>query len=118
MLSKIDLSDPNANLETAFGPPVQVPSPIAGQAPTVIRYGSQARNVLLQQPAEVLVESPLGQVPASPSPSEKQSINSTSAPFAQTPQFSPPAYSGSIDNLPAYDSIPHQNEKLQFSDKK
>lgn len=118
MLAQIDLTDPNAKLESAFGPPVKVASPIPGQEPTIVRYGSQARNVLHQQPIEI--------------PSEKSSysysVNSASVSpspspvYAQTPQFaqfdsiSPPSYEST---LPSYESIPSiPNEKSQYDIKK
>ena len=114
MLAQIDLTDPNAKLESAFGPPVKVASPIPGQEPTIVRYGSQARNVLHQQPIEV--------------PSEKSAYSANSASvspspvYAQTPQFaqydsmSPPSYEST---LPSYESIPTiPNEKSQYDIKK
>ena len=111
MLSNIDLTDPNANLESAFGPPIKVPSPIFGQAPTISRYGSQARNVIqngveIRMTDNVQQGSPLVQLSA-PSASPLP-------PFAQTPQASPPVYS---NNLPSYGSISHQNEKPRFNEK-
>lgn len=110
MLAKIDLTDPNANLETAYGPPVQVPSPIHGQAPTIIRYGSQARNVLRQQSGEISVDE---SVPVNPIYHQAEKPTSGTQPSSTAP----PAYTS---NLPSYDSDPNsrQNGKAQYTEKK
>ena len=111
MLSKIDLIDPNAKLESAFGPAIRVASPISGQEPTIIRYGSQARNVLHQQPIETS-NSLLVQV-------QQQSISTTSVsplpPYVQTPNdsVSPPPYC--IEST-SYEYS--RSEKSQFDIKK
>ena len=57
-LAKIDLSDPNAALDSYFGPPVSIPSVISGQRPVLIRYGSQATKTTVQQPM-IVVDAPL-----------------------------------------------------------
>lgn len=42
LLGSINLSDPNADLNSIFGPPVSVPSGVPGQRSPIVRYGSQA----------------------------------------------------------------------------
>lgn len=101
LLANIDLTDPNASLEMLYGPPVVVPSGIAGQSPAIIRYGSQAIRTTHQQPIVI----------------NHQKVESKSSPLSSPPSFGsdnppdyePPAYSFETGNKPT--SVSQFNEK-------
>lgn len=103
LLAKIDLLNPNADLDSIFGPPVMIPSGIAGQQPTIIRYGSQATNVSLNI-SQPIISTPQPQ-PQIVYPSEKSLYSASPVPSMSPPvpfQYSAPA-------SPSYNtSSPHQ----------
>lgn len=82
LLGKINLSDPNADLNTIFGPPVQVSSQIPGQRSAIVRYGSQAIKKNKYPLAQSLIQVPL------PSYQQQQQLSAQN----------PPSYSNQIQN--------------------
>lgn len=99
LLAKFDLTDPNAKLETVFGPPISIPSIFPGQEALTIRYGSQALKVQPQQ-----------------SLNEKQFVTSSSTvPNELPPAYSPPEHETST-NSSSYNSL--TDDKSQYDIKK
>ena len=96
LLAKMDLSDPNARLDTIYGPPVTIPSGISGQRPTVIRYGSQAIRIDHQTPVHV----------QQPQTTESAGVISTPSPL-HTPIEMPPSYAP-----PVYEAPQNSSEKV------
>lgn len=90
LLAKIDLTDPNAQLETVYGTPVTIPSSVTGQRPAVIRYGSQA----------VRVQAPQNAINLQPANSFDDFPKTSSSPFPEDlpPAYAPPAYETSKDS--------------------
>lgn len=82
LLGNINLSDPNAELNTLFGPPVRVSSNVPGQRSAIVRYGSQAvkshTRVQVQQSANDYSASPPFYSPQTPPSYQTQTEDSYS----------------------------------------
>ena len=105
LLEKIDLSDPNARLDTIYGPAITIPSKIPGQRPAVVRYGSQAVKIQPQIPIQQQDQSDAYFQPSTPSVSVTEKL---------PPAYAPPIYEATINS----ENISFNYDKSQYDIKK
>jgi hypothetical protein len=109
LMGKINLNDPNFALDSVYGPPLKVPSEIAGQNPITIRYGSQAIQMPQYHKAPSYTDS-VDQMASSEAPPNYEFV----VPSENSVQQSTNSGNESSDNSKFF----YQNEKTQFNDKK
>lgn len=119
LLAKIDYKNPNSGLDSFFGPPIVIKSVIPGQAPSIVRYGSQAAatigkpntdNSIININEEQFASEKPAFAPADfpmPPPQSQQD---------ELPAYQPPEYSPSTE--PTDQNNTNFPEKFQFDLKK
>lgn len=107
LLAKIDLTNPNARLDTIYGPPLTIPSSITGQCPAIVRYGSQA--VKIQQPQPIQQQTAPYFQPSAPASSVSVS-NAEELP----PAYAPPVYQQLTTNYSEKSSFTHEKSRYDI----